>query len=338
VKPSGTPWSSPLVVAILAATAAGVGNLAVAYLNGKFERDLAEQRADAERILEAIKTGEPERAAKNLQFLVETGLISDPTRVAKMRTYLASRDPEAVATLPPQSSQFTFEKSQYLDQGKQRFLSGRLESYSDHLNAIGFPDVNIRVLVEKMDAPNAYYDPSDKTVHVDHLFSDDLSVFFREYNHGVLLSNRENYIWASECQVVESALADYFAASYLDDPRIGAKSAKASNSALDYFRTLENAKTMAELKSQNSHSADDPSQVWGMIEVLGGAAWDLRKKFGKESADRLIARAWTKTECDQNKRMLDSFTRNVAGLIAEEMGADAATQANELLKRRGFSG
>src|ERR1700733_3809796 len=74
-------WSSPLTVAILAASVAGMGNAIVAAVSGVEQRDiervradssqrLAETQAESGRILEVIKTGDPDKSAANLQCLL----------------------------------------------------------------------------------------------------------------------------------------------------------------------------------------------------------------------------------------------------------------------------
>src|SRR6185503_13596496 len=84
-------WRSPLTVAIFAAALAAAGNAVVAFVNGNSQRDLEDGKAESERILEMIKTGDPDSAADNLQFLLDSGLIADQTRVAKLASYLKTR-------------------------------------------------------------------------------------------------------------------------------------------------------------------------------------------------------------------------------------------------------
>jgi Tfp pilus assembly protein PilX len=61
-------WKSPLVVAILAAPVAGLGNMLVAYTIGRSETNLEAKKAEQARILEMIKSGSPDRATENLNF------------------------------------------------------------------------------------------------------------------------------------------------------------------------------------------------------------------------------------------------------------------------------
>lgn len=97
-------WSNPLALAILAAAVAGAGNAAVAWFNGRaqIERErtasqsqlaLEETKAEAGRILEVIKTGDPDKAAENLRFLLDAGLITDPERRQSVLAFLKQRQP-----------------------------------------------------------------------------------------------------------------------------------------------------------------------------------------------------------------------------------------------------
>src|SRR5215472_2539677 len=108
---SRSRWSSPLVLAILAAAIAALGNAAVTWLTGRSQHDLgttkAEQarvleegKAEAARILEMIKTGDPEKAADNLKFLLDAGLISDADRRKNIQNFLAHRPAGKGPALP----------------------------------------------------------------------------------------------------------------------------------------------------------------------------------------------------------------------------------------------
>lgn len=93
-------WRNPLVVAIMAATLAAVSNAAISVLNGIAQRDLEDQKSEQTRILEMIKTGSPDKAAENLDFLLQAGLISDEALVGKLRAFLTARKPGSGPTLP----------------------------------------------------------------------------------------------------------------------------------------------------------------------------------------------------------------------------------------------
>jgi hypothetical protein len=102
-------WTNPLVIAVFAAAVAALGNAGVAWLTAyeqrqadatKAEQTLAanESKAEADRILESIKTNnDPEKAATNLRFLVETGLIKTK---GPLESYLQKRKKGEGPTLP----------------------------------------------------------------------------------------------------------------------------------------------------------------------------------------------------------------------------------------------
>ncbi len=87
-------WRNPLVVAILAATIAAVGNGVVTVVNGSLQRAIESQRSDSVRILEMIRTaGDSDKAAENLKFLLEAGLVDNPSRIEKLKAFLEKREP-----------------------------------------------------------------------------------------------------------------------------------------------------------------------------------------------------------------------------------------------------
>lgn len=97
-------WRNPLFIAILAAAIAAAGNAVVTMVNGTLQRKIEDQKSEQARILEMIKTGDPDKAAENLQFLLDAGLITNPERAEKLRVFLAEREPGSGPTLATPSS------------------------------------------------------------------------------------------------------------------------------------------------------------------------------------------------------------------------------------------
>lgn len=115
-------WINPLVIAIPAAKFAAIGNAAVSWINNSQEATLQHEQADAAaklaessgannlasernkaeaaRILEVVKTADPDKAADNLTFLLDSGLIADEDLVSKLRDYLAKRKAGQGVVLP----------------------------------------------------------------------------------------------------------------------------------------------------------------------------------------------------------------------------------------------
>ena len=103
---------SPLFLAVIAGIVGLLSNALVALINGSSQRalekerseatqTLAQQQAEADRILEALKTGDPDKAAANLELLVRTNLVSDEADT--IREYLDQRIPGEGASLPAPS-------------------------------------------------------------------------------------------------------------------------------------------------------------------------------------------------------------------------------------------
>ncbi|MEJ8850627.1 glycoside hydrolase family 75 protein [Variovorax rhizosphaerae] len=93
-------WRNPLVVGVFAAAVAGAGNAIVSFTNGQFQRELEAQKSEQARILEMIKTGDPDKAADNLRFLVSAGLILDAGLKSNLSEFLANRKPGTGPNLP----------------------------------------------------------------------------------------------------------------------------------------------------------------------------------------------------------------------------------------------
>jgi hypothetical protein len=64
------------------------------------QRDLEDRKAEQSRILEMVKIGDPDKAAANLDFLLKSGLISDPSRASKLESFLKTRQPGTGPYLP----------------------------------------------------------------------------------------------------------------------------------------------------------------------------------------------------------------------------------------------
>jgi hypothetical protein len=102
---SRSRWSNPVVLAVLAAALAGLSNAAATWLNGVEQRNLEAERAEQAKtmeetkaeaacIFEVIKTGDADKSAANLKFLVDTGLISNADRIKKSKHFSLSGQPE----------------------------------------------------------------------------------------------------------------------------------------------------------------------------------------------------------------------------------------------------
>ncbi|MGJ5620417.1 hypothetical protein [Sulfitobacter sp. MF3-043] len=86
-------WNSPLIVAVLAAALAGMVNAGIAVFNSAENRESGRHAAENARIIAMIEIAEPDQAASNLEFLLDTGLVKNPELVGTIRRYLKARTP-----------------------------------------------------------------------------------------------------------------------------------------------------------------------------------------------------------------------------------------------------
>jgi murein L,D-transpeptidase YcbB/YkuD len=96
-------WHNPLAIAIFGAAIAAAGSAYVAWQNNGANLELEKFRAEAARIFEIIKTGNPDEAAKNLKFLIDSGLIQNQATVENLRQYLNNRKAGEGVALPAQA-------------------------------------------------------------------------------------------------------------------------------------------------------------------------------------------------------------------------------------------
>lgn len=92
-------WN-PLAIAILGASIAAVGSAFVSWENNQTSLALETFKAESARIFEVVKTGNPDIAANNLSFLLDTGLIQNSSTVTNIRLYLSKRKSGEGVTLP----------------------------------------------------------------------------------------------------------------------------------------------------------------------------------------------------------------------------------------------
>ena len=81
---------STIMVGIVAALIGFIGNLIVTAMQARNAVDLEREKLQGSLVIESIKTGEPTAAAKNLEFLLKTGLLHDPG--SRISQYLKQAD------------------------------------------------------------------------------------------------------------------------------------------------------------------------------------------------------------------------------------------------------
>jgi hypothetical protein len=97
-------FTQPLALAVFAAAVAGGANVGVSWLNNEGQLQVERVRDEASRIVSAISTNDPDRAATNLKFLLDVGLLHDEQTVEGLKAYLKNRKPGEGPSLPAISS------------------------------------------------------------------------------------------------------------------------------------------------------------------------------------------------------------------------------------------
>lgn len=337
-----SPWyTNPLVLAILAAAIAAIGNAVVATVNGRMQRRLESTKREAElaleatkaestRILEMIKTGDTEAAAKNLQFLVDTGLVASPERAGRLQDYLAKRIPGSGPSLPAASPRFGFEKTESLTTTLEESVRRNLEGFVSYLDQVGFPKDARRATIKiyKMDQPNAFY--RDGTLEIDVGYAEDPYTALREFGHHALTAPMRDKPWALGDHVmpIESGLADYFAGSFLRNPRVGEVIARLEGFQTPYLRTLDNERKFSEFAA-----LPEGMQYHSGGEIWGGAFWQMRSRLGREKLDPILAKAWLAEAALEEEPTAKSFIGALLTAAEDKTSADAI---RSVLRHRGF--
>jgi hypothetical protein len=301
-------WRNPLTVAVFAAAVAGISNAIVASVNGSMQRELEDRKRSAElgleqskaestRILEMIKTGDSERAAANLDFLLQAGLIGDASLSGKVATFLRNRKPGSGPSLPSSSGRLNFEKSDLLTDPLRAALEESLSRYFKYLDGVGFPSSPASVsVVISSDLNNAYYDGT--RIVIDQKMADDQSVALREYSHHILIK-KAGAAWEGHFAAIESGLADYFTCSFLNNPKLGEKAVKLYDPKAQFIRSMDNKRTYLDLPD-----IKDMQFRYVGAEVWGGLFWLMRDRLGAAAADRLIASVWLGLELPKDDLQL----------------------------------
>jgi hypothetical protein len=342
---AASPWTNPLVLAILAAAIAAVGNAVVATVNGRMQRRLEVTKRDAElaleatkaestRILELIKTDDTEKVAENLTFLIDAGLVTEQERVKKLRAFLKQRKKGEGPSLPAVSLRYDFEPTESLTPALQRRVERDLDEYIAYLDSIGFPREarRPRIKIHKLDPPNAQY--VDGTMEIDPTFATDPFAAPREWNHHILNGQAELDRWPDDHAYgpIESGLADYFVASFRNDPKVGKVIARLLNWHTPYLRNMANDRAFS--NTSNIPPNDDAYHYLG--EIWSGAFWKMRDKLGREVADRLLVQAWVAAV---SKRPRQTTARSFVSAVlatANKSVPDRVDEIREMFREREF--
>jgi hypothetical protein len=334
---AASKWRSPLIVAIWAAAIAGIGNAAVTALNGSLQRDLEsekgtreraleENKAESTRILEMIKTGNNDTAAKNIAFLLKTGLVAQTDRVARLQQFLDTRPPGTGPSLPT-PARFVFEPGGSLTtQSFQADLQATLARYLEYLDRTGFPPRNKTVII-RVDNDlhgNTFYSDERDEILIGADVMTDMTGPLQQYGISVLFNLQ--HVTNEEILGLEFGLADYLTASFLQNPRIGEVFARVLNLPKPYLRTMDNERKFTEAKAGADHL--ETAEIWG------GLFWELRQRITRERLDPILAKAWQATLPSVGSDTPSAFVKAVLASIPDDEVLRREIQ--DVLRKREF--
>jgi hypothetical protein len=351
------------VVAIFAAAVAGIFSAIVALINGQqqlsLERERSEaqrladtRKAEADRILEMIKTGNPDAAAQNLQFLIDSGLIADPETRKNVAAFLAKRTPGAGPSLPAANTRYAFDPTQSVPETDLGRLKQGLDAYIGYLDNAGFRQHTDQVPIHLVDVGdkgkdrakypgaefNAYYAGGPVGIVIDSRLANDVDPLLREYTHHILLQMGGGASFDRMDVAIESAIADYFVCSYSNRTEIGLKSAEVlhKEGALppdrNYLRTIRSDQTYTDLARMDVGQMNyEGARVWSSL------LWQIRGALGQQKADRIAFETWRRMSwtggvVQKRKR----FALAILAATEAMAGKDDATAVRGLMAERKF--
>lgn len=338
-------WTNPLVLAIVAAAIAALGNAVVAGVNGRQQRslererananrvleryksraeikleadkakaqiDLEDRKAESDRILEVVKTGgNTEAAAVNLQFLLDAGLVSTTSLAERLDAFLKARKPGEGPVLPAADGRFRIEASpDKTSEGEA--ISKSLRQFCDYLDHVGFARPEQEVSISFEDVDDAYYDPATCHVVLGPPLQKEPDGAYREYMHHVLMAmSNVKHLAGNAFRNIEAGLADYFACSFIGRPGLGAEAAKAWKMDRPFARSLTSQKDYSDL-GQHGASFDNDA-IWGTL------FWNMRESMDHDTSDKLLLSTWRTMQWPKDRRRT---TRAFLKALLENAGAE----------------
>jgi hypothetical protein len=343
-------WTNPLVVAVFAAAIAGLGNAAATFINGVLQRNLedsksigslkqTESASESNRVLEMIKTGDTEKAAINLQFLVDTGLVTTPDLSSRLQSYLSRRKAGAGPSLPSPANHLNFAPSPGVASAVHQLVEDNLNKFISYLANLGFPDVRdtVTILINDGEDTQISFTKDERSggslISIDQNVCLDVDLPRMVTAYAILEYNKKGGVWGHP-YLIEGALVDYFAASLEDRPALGIITAKARGLATPYVYNLDNKRQFSELDPTagiNVTSDKNSDEVWG------GAFWEIRGRLGQHAADSVLSETWRALPWPvQDEEVNLQFISSLIARIRNEVSDAHAQGVAEIFRRRGF--
>jgi hypothetical protein len=259
----------------------------------------AQETLQADLIKKFVESPSKDTVRENLRFLVDAGLL--PTYADSIKKYLAANPGVA----PQLGDKLEFSTAgETVSEGLKERIRGTVSQFRAFLQARGFSDLDdpLSVFIYSKDLPppaqydtpgenrNSFYVDNTLFIHKD--LSDDVSVALREYTHYALLKAVGSPPSYKQTEV-ESALADYLPATFLNLSVFGSNLRKNIGLPSPFFRNIDNAKSYDAV----------PTDWFSRGIVWAGALWACRQRAGR-GVDDLILPVWREAMVEPDQQHL----------------------------------
>jgi hypothetical protein len=203
----------------------------------------------------------------------------------------------------------------------------KLLSFQSYLHEAGFVIESGEVKYEITDDSSAgyvaLYDAEEKTMKILNKYANNTDLILHEYMHHVLnksvpdvsVNKKWWAFWA-----IEYGLAVYFPCSYVNRSYFG--------DSRNYVYELNNDKVFnKEPFTENSYHHEG-QLLWG------GMFWSVRKHFGKDIADKIIAKSWNEwVPANSSADISEDFINQFIQIAKQEIGSQDEV-IKEILRNR----
>ena len=341
--PTAKHWYTEPVTAALVAGAVGLVGTAV---NAFFSIQLERQKQEGLMILEAIKTGDQQAAARNLLFLSQAALVKLSDVQAAALASAAGNSTLPVLPRPgaPIPANVEFKPSPSLTTTRETLLANALSSFEGYARGIGLPVTAEKIkitIATGADASSAgapgwlsRYNDADKTIVTASDFADDPSVVLREYTwHSLWDAVRQKQFVKRSARfaTIGSGLAAYFPCSFSNRREIGSKAAAMAGGNHKSLFDMADPRPVEDIKLDNEVSIQmDGGSIWGSL------FWEIRELLGKEVSDRLLVMAWSNVaEPANEQKTYEVFFKSV---LDADQSIEAGKHSDEIKKIFGQRG
>jgi hypothetical protein len=232
-----------------------------------------------------------------------------------------------------------------LSANQQAKLTQSADGFLRYFEQLGYTPktktINFSTNVAVQDALS-YYEPVSNTIVIGPKVADDESILLHEYAHHILYSSlafdalNGDPVWKFSAVAIEFGLADYFVASFRNEPVVGALAAQhlgATAGGLVPVKLENKARITATQLGDNY----DGALIHRLEPAWGGAFWELRQGVGQNIADKSLYEAW-RAMVDQDPALVaHSFIANVAAQLNSAAGKPAVKTLRDILARRGVN-